>query len=816
MQSEELLDPPTTQDSTQQRAGREDRSVAPRPPQDPSQFKEKRRKGRSIWGTLGTLVGMVLCAVLGVVAGIYSFEDIERMRQLERTPQVQVASVITGEVNIRGTAQPYVDTLRGPDSGRVTLYYYYTIEEERRDSEGNTYWATIHTSRSAVDFYLEDSTGQIVLQATQQGVEFDAPRKHRVRRGDRRYTEHRIDPGDEIFTFGFAEEVLDEYRVGYLSEGDYYPLISAGDELGQRHSRAIASGLMIVLGVGLLLFAVFFLMHLLRIHQTAFFLSTATAVVVMTLLFQGYSMMVNDLTSADEGARRILVEGERVIGEMLEERGIAMPAEFEELGSFQDPRYSRLSEEERLRVSGIRMMMSRSVTRTNNNLSQFPEVIVGPLNGVRRIDPVPVPPDEAEEIDRLEADHRPVRLGFLYGLGAILVGIAGTMLGTRLGLHKIVLKRTIENVPTSPTTGVAYGLAEIKGRVKKAPVSQIWSGPLSGKQCVYYRYLVREKRGSGKNSRWVTITDQTKRTKFYCQDQSGKILIDSTGARCVAASTVSRSSGNRRYTEWSIALDEQLYALGEATIHPDKHDELILTKGDGDTPFLISSYSEDELMEREAAAGFVHLNFGIVATMMAGMGIAGMVIAFGPLLYVTTAAVSCAYLFVVLVFLYYNDLVFLQDRVDRGWANIDVALKKRFDLIGNLAEVAQEMMGHERQLQERVALARQAHHQADSDAPNEQVLQAGSQARDHLFALMEANPEIRSQEAVSKLMTTLGEVEDEIALMRQGYNDAVERYNTRRNHFPELFVARAARFGAAMHLMETTGAEERQAPSVTM
>ena len=769
---------------------------------------------RRFFGKAFRLVAMIFAvivlALIGFGLGWGSFQGIETMRQFERIPEIPNSAVITGEVNLTGTVFADRPLLRSPKTNTETVHYRYIVEERKRDSDGDYYWDTVHTARDRIDFVLQDSTGNILISATDAGVELDASRKFRDRQGSMRYTEYRIDPGDEVFIFGYAQETSQGYQVGFREDGNYHPIISAGTEHEQRHSRAISSGLLIVLGVGAHLFAVFFLLRLFRVHHSAFYLSTATLVVVTVLCVQSFSMIVSDLHSANETATNTLEEGERVISEILRDSGIDAPDDFAELGSFEDAEYSGLSEEQRQRASGIRVMMAQSVQRTNNNLSRFPEMLVGPMIGVHRLEPIEVPADEQETFDALESEHQPVRLGILYGFGAIFVGVLGLLFGTKLGLRKIILKRTIENVPTSPTTGAVYGLTELKGSAEFAGTSNRLRGPLTSTMCVYFRYLVEREEGSGKDSKWVTVTDRSEQTPFFCRDQEGRMLIDPSGAEFFSARKVHNQKGRYRYTEWSIAGGDEIYALGSATINLENHEELILTDEDEDTPFIVSGLSEDELMQHKATVGFILLNLGIVATMMAGMGIAGMVVTFGPLLYVTTAAISCSYLFVVLVFLYYNDLVFLRERVQRNWSNIDVALKKRFDLITNLAEVVQEFMGHERRLQEEVTQARTARHTAVHNRPDNAEVAAEERARNQIIATVEDHPQLKSHAMVAKLMKALAAVENDIALMRQGYNDSVERYNTRIAHFPEVFVAFAVAFREASFLQTTRSEAERR------
>ena len=745
------------------------------------------------------LLVLVALAMFGLALGLgsCSFKSIEEMRQLERTPEIETAAVISGEVNLRGNVAEYERLLSAPDTGTSTAYYDYHVERRTRDSEGNTRWETVSRDREAVDFELHDDSGSVVVAGSQGAANIDAPRKDRRRSGDRRYTEYRIDPGDEVFVFGYAEELDEGYRIGFEAEGDYYPMISTGSEAGQRHSRTLTSGGLVALAVGSLLFAIFFLLWALGVHNTAVYLVLATLVVGGTLSVQGLMMMVSDLRGADQAATQTVEEGQRVIGDLLEERGIDWDGQWSSLGALDGSEFDALEEDERDRISGVRMMMARSVDRTNANRRRFPEIVIAPLVGVRAQESIAVSEAEQAEIDRLEADHSPVRLSLFFGIPALLVGIIGTWFGTRRGMKIVKLKRTIEHVPTSPTRGAAYGLVELKGKVHP---SEGWlEGPLTSRKCVCYRHKVERRKRSGKK-KWVLVSDTTETARFWCRDHTGAMEVNPLGADIVFKDKVTRRRGRRRYTEWNIGPEDNLYCLGSATIDTRTHDRLRIESEEGDVPYVLSSMPEDQLMEHKARKGFLALNFGIVATMVAGMGIAGMVVSFGPMLYVVMAGLSCSYLLLILAALYYNDLIFLRDRVDRGWANIDVALKKRFDLVGNLANIVQEFLGHERELQERVVQARNARQGSDGGELDERELKAEGEARDRVIATVESHPEIKGEEVVHKMMRSLREVEDDIAMMRQGYNQTVERYNERIERIPEVFIAQLMRFKEASYL----------------
>ena len=770
----------------------EGRPVQPPPPLE-REIEDHYERPKRYWLLILVALGMFALA-LGL--GSCSFNSIQEMRQLERTPEVEIASVITGEANIGGRVEEYRDLLSAPDTGTQTVYYDYHVERRRTDSDGNTRWETVSRNQEAVDFLLSDESGSVVVAGSQSAAEFDAPRKDRRRSGNRRYTEYRIDPGDQIHVFGYAEQQDEGFVVGFEEEGDYYPMISTSSPDAQRHGRTLASGGLVALAVGALLFAIFFLMWALGIHNTAVYLVLATVVVAGTLSVQGVMMMASDLRGADEAATRMVEEGRSVVADELEREGIDWDGEWSTLAQWEHSQWEALDVETRDRVSGVRMMVARSVERTNANRRRFPEMVMAPLLGVSAQEPVELAEFERHEVAELEADHSAVRLSWIYGVAALLIGVIGTAMGTRRGMKTVKLKRTIEHVPTSPVRGAAYGLVELKGKPQAA--NQWLTAPVSNRECVCYRHKIERRKRSGKKSSWVTVSDTTESSRFWCRDHTGSMEVDPEGADIVFSDKLVRRRGSRRHTEWLIGREDQVYCLGSATIDQRTHDRLQLEREDEDVPYVISSMAEDQLKEHKARSGFAALNMGIVATMVAGMGLAGMVVSFGPMLYVVMAGISCSYLLILLAIMYYNDLVFLRDRVDRGWSNIDVALKKRFDLVGNLANVVGQFLEHERELQTAVTEART--HGAKGEGPDEGGLQAEKQARDQVIARVEAMPELKGETVVANMMEGLREVEEDIAMMRKGYNQSVERYNERIARIPEVFVARLARFEEANYL----------------
>ena len=776
---------------------------------------------RSVFRTIGVIVKKILMVVgifvfgaLGIGMSWWSFSEIEQMRQLERTPEMPAAAVVGGEVNVTGTAQRMDRTVTSPDTGTSTLYYRYTVEE-RRGSGDNRRWETIQSQSDGVEFLLEDDSGSVIVDATSSTPTIEAPRQYRDQSDGRRYTEYRIDPGEELFVFGYAELDDGEARVGFGRDGSYTPIISHRPEIEQRTEQTLESGAFVVFGVMALLVSVFLVFRVFRIHHAGMYVTVVTAVVVGTLFVQGFMMMVDDLRAADEAASRTLDEGRSLIVDTLRENDVDVDGSFNDLGSFDDEQYAVLNDEERERLSGARVTMARSVERTNETLTSFPELFVGLPMGIRPLEALDVPPEEQEQISALEEDYEPVRLEMHFGLIAIAIGLFGIVLFTWRGLKSIGTKRTIENVPTSPIEGAVYGLTELKASVSSAGQEGYLNGPLTNRDCVFYRYKVEKRTRSGrkKKKKWKTIKDEKKAVPFVCEDGTGEMYVDPEGAECIGTNRKRRRRGSKRYTEWIIGPGDDVYALGETTVNPETHDDLMMCQDDEKAPFIVAGITEEKLKHRKAFAGFMLLSVGIVATMIGGMGVAGMEMAFGPTMYVTMAGISCGYLFGVLVIMYYNDLVFLRDRVRRAESNIDVALKKRFDLIENLAGIVQEYLGHEQQLQQSVAQARKAREQSEEDSVEEAEIVAENEARNRLFALLESNPDLKGQKVIQEMMQTLTEVENDIVLMREGYNDSVERYNNRLDHIPEIFVARLLWFRHAEHL--TVGPGEREVVSVS-
>ena len=173
----------------------------------------------------------------------------------------------------------------------------------------------------------------------------------------------------------------------------------------------------------------------------------------------------------------------------------------------------------------------------------------------------------------------------------------------------------------------------------------------------------------------------------------------------------------------------------------------------------------------------------------------------------------------------YNRLVRLRNRYKNAFAQIDVQLKRRYDLIPNLVETAKGYMKHERETLEAVIQARnQASSAASAAASNPgdpAAMQSliGAEAAltgtlGRLFALAEAYPDLKANQNMAQLMEELTSTENKISFSRQAFNDSVTSYNTGRQVFPAVLLAGTFGFAGA-DLFEIEEPTEREAPKVS-
>jgi LemA protein len=177
--------------------------------------------------------------------------------------------------------------------------------------------------------------------------------------------------------------------------------------------------------------------------------------------------------------------------------------------------------------------------------------------------------------------------------------------------------------------------------------------------------------------------------------------------------------------------------------------------------------------------------------------------------WITLALLALLALVVVLV---YNRLVRLRNRVENAWSQVDVQLRRRYDLIPNLVETVKGYASHERATFEEVTRARAAAQQAGTVAEQGQAENLLTAAIGRLFAVAEAYPELRASDNFRDLQAQLEETEDRIQVSRQVYNDTVLTYENARQTVPTNLVATTFGFHAKDYFEIEPAA--REAPRV--
>ena len=170
---------------------------------------------------------------------------------------------------------------------------------------------------------------------------------------------------------------------------------------------------------------------------------------------------------------------------------------------------------------------------------------------------------------------------------------------------------------------------------------------------------------------------------------------------------------------------------------------------------------------------------------------------------------------VIAVVSIYNKLVRLRNTVKSSWSDIDVQMKKRFDLVPNLVETVKGYAAHEKSVFEKVTQARSMAMQATSPA---EMAKAENMLRDtlkSLFAVAEAYPDLKANANFLQLQSQLQDLENSIESARRYYNAVVRDFNTLIESFPSNLIASQFRFKQEEFFQLEAPAEERKAPKVT-
>lgn len=435
-------------------------------------------------------------------------------------------------------------------------------------------------------------------------------------------------------------------------------------------------------------------------------------------------------------------------------------------------------------------------------------------------------------------------------VGTAMSGVAAVVL-TGKALVSWRKKWEVDDTPTSTCRGVFVGRNEVVGRV--VPTHQALTAPFSASACVWFEWHLERYRSNDDGGSWVTVERRSTAAPFWLEDDTGRVLLRPRGAdlepeqtlcsglgrnyappysrwqlrqwvlvgedllerrRSLAdpsffelpaagswlksgtAEPISALSGRNRITERVLRAGQPAYVLGHARPRPDAPGlEFDAEAG----PLLVTTKSEEEVSRSTGSSarwtGLLAIALSAVFSLLLSNVVAGEHHASWP---IATVVAELGVLLGVALVRNYNRHVIVKEQAAKAWSMIEVSLRRRADLLPNLARVAESYAGHERDVATAVAGLRADHalpvHQ---DLPGEETL-AAAEASDRgqraaaagAFALVEAHPQLKADAVFVDLQRRIVDAEESVASARTFYNEAINVLRDRRQQFPGNLFAR--------------------------
>ncbi len=733
-------------------------------------------------------------AIGGYMLAKAGFDSVQQMRQLERVPATTISAILPGEVNVTATAIKFQQTVISFHTKTPSLYYRYTKEVEETDSDGDTTWRTVDEKTESVDFNLKDPTGTALVRRGLGDIKWAVPESYQSITGRYRYTEWRIEPGDSLFLFAMAGISQQGIELNFVAKGEYTPIISKHSEAKERSEMGVASVIQIWLGIALLSLSVYFFSYTFRIHRLVAYLSILTIVLSIILIDMGMLMMHDDLMSGEQRYRaQLKAATERVKG-ILQKKDIQVNS-WNDLHEMSNVRYNSLNDREKQTIDQIRENLLMARAQLVMHMQSIPEKWFVGLWSLEIPEHIYAPSSSMQRLQQRISEYKPSKLDKTSPSIFSVIGVIVSLVTAWLGLRLVKTKRYIENVPTSSTSGVVFGVCEVKGRLVLKEGDEAMVSPLTRSECGWYHYQVEEKQGSGKDSKWVTIEEHRESIEFYCEDRDGKIRINPEKADISTQHKVVNRKGDRRYTEKTLCIDDNLFVLGYAGLTEQHPDTLTIQYSSRREPYIISNLSEQEVMLNKARKGIFSLNVSFSSVMLVALLLFGMSGGFAPTDFLMSALVSPVFMLLIMLILHYNDIVFLRQRVERNWSNIGVSLKKRINLIPDVKAVVESYSQYEQELLQDITEFRKQYSRTVRNTETiKTMLEQQSGLKVRLEKLEENYPDLKSNQLFEKMMDIISSIENEVMYMRAGYNDAVELYNTRIRSVPDIIFTAALGF----------------------
>ena len=402
------------------------------------------------------------------------------------------------------------------------------------------------------------------------------------------------------------------------------------------------------------------------------------------------------------------------------------------------------------------------------------------------------------------------------------IGAAVAVFALFASLHACRRKRLIDNLPTSKTQGVFIGLVELKGT---AECEQPLQSYLAALPCVHYSFEIEERwsrlvtvtESDGKGgtrtvtreeSGWTSVASQTESVAFYLQDDTGSILVRPEGARIEAlgvfqhtctpldplyygkgpSSGVMDSDHVRRFSEQAVPVKAPLFVVGQARERQDVvAPEIAADKNAAE--FLVSVRTQEQVSSGLGWQIWLFFFLGAIAApgghLACDLALGGDIGPLSVVIYLGEFLLYCGLWGVGWTITVYNGLVELRQRVEQGWGQVEIQLKRRHDLIPNLVDSVKGYRDYEASTQQALAALRT---QLTATAPGQPGADFTSMLG-QVQILKEAYPELKANENFLALERSLSDTEQRIALARSYFNSIATFYNTRLQVVPDRFIA---------------------------
>jgi hypothetical protein len=418
------------------------------------------------------------------------------------------------------------------------------------------------------------------------------------------------------------------------------------------------------------------------------------------------------------------------------------------------------------------------------------------------------------------------------GIFPLLSIVLGSLaaLGCLFGAFRALRhKRLIDDLPTSKTQGVFIGLAELKGTAESETSLTSY---LAGVSCVQYAWQIDEhwsrtvtetytdskghtQTRTRTESGWTKVADGGQSIPFYLKDDTGVIQIVPDGAKIHNVKTfdetatrssplyfgkgpqseIANTTHKRRFHETALPLHTMLYVVGQARERQDVVAAEIAH--DKNAPmFLISTQTEKQISAGYGRWFWVLVIIGLICAIGGAVGRDLLADTNKGLSWQPFVEASLGFLAVLAigwVWTVYNSLINLRNRMEQGWSQVDVQLKRRHDLIPNLVTAVAGYRDYESETQKLITELRG---QAEATPPGA----AGPDFKGiapMLRVIIERYPDLKASESFLRLQQALVDAEQRIALARDYFNDIATFYNTRLEIVPDRFVAGMARLRPA-------------------